>query len=506
MRVLQAVAQALSASLAGISPSQSAAAASALAIGAETAAVTAQGGTSVTASVGSTGTGTCSSTVNPTHLVVSTISAGEIISAGDTLAGTLAANFPANTTVVSQLSGTTGGTGTYIMSAAATSTEATPTAFSFTSNVLNVTAVGATSNALLPDGTSLLTGTGVTGNVVTSQIAGTTGGIGQYLMNGTQATEASETVTQANNLVNVSAVTSGTLYLGSGLVGGTSVAFITGFVSGTAGGVGVYTTSVYQEYASTTVDAYGGGTATVPAGPQGPVAYTAVGPLLKPSGDNRNALVGGLRVPGVVLNPPRPVAISSSTGTTNAGVTFTVTGLDRVGMAITEAVTGPAGNATVNTLRLFAVVYSITASAAFTAVEAGWDGTSYSRWINLGNRMGNYQWKLIVLSTAALASDVFIQATSEAMNAVAAIPGGSAPWSATDDNGSRWTGGDFPDDIEQIGGTSGGAITLAANGGNAAYTYSYVSDNSDPWAYVRLKVAAGADVQVVLRVIPTRTA
>lgn len=505
MRVIQAVAQALAASLAGISPSQSSAAAGPLAIGAETAIVTGLGGSSVTVTIGATGTATSSSTVSPTTLTVATVSAG-IISPGDTLAGTMAASFPASTTFVALLTGVNNGVGTWQMSAACTTTQAAPVAFTTTSNVLNVTAVGSNSNKLLADSKSILSGTGLTTQTISAQQSGTAGGIGVYTMTGTQITEGSETVTQANNLVNVTAVSSGTLYIGAGLVGGTSDAVITGFVSGTNGGVGVYTTSVYQQYASTTLDSYGGGSATVPAGPVGPQAYTAVGPSLVAGGDNRNALVGGARVPGVVLNPPRPVAITSTTGSTNASVTFTVVGLDRVGMAISEAVTGPAGSATVVTNRLFATVYSITASAAFTSVEAGWDGTSYSRWINLGNRMGNYEYKLIVLGTAADSTDVGIQATSMAMNAVAAAPAGSLAWSATDDSGSTWTGGDYPDDIEFLPAPGATDVTLISNGGNGAYTFSYVIDNATPWAFVRLAVKAGTNSKVVLRVIPTRTA
>ena len=180
-------------------------------------------------------------------------------------------------------------------------------------------------------------------------------------------------------------------------------------------------------------------------------------------------------------------------------------------MAISEAVTGPAGSSTVVTNRLFATVYSITASAAYTSVEAGWDGTSYSRWINLGNRMGNYAYKLIILSPSALSkTQVILQATSMAMNAVAAAPAGSRAWSATDDPGanSNWTGGDYPDDIEEIG-LNGGATTgvsTVSNGGNGYYAASFVLDNTDPFAFYRLVVAAGVNVQAILRIIPTRTA
>lgn len=240
--------------------------------------------------------------------------------------------------------------------------------------------------------------------------------------------------------------------------------------------------------------------------PVGPGAYSPVGPSLSASGDFQGGTQTQQQV-AAILNPPRTVAIYS-TGDL-AAINFTVTGFDRQGMAITETIAGPYDN-TVNTSRLFAVVTGVSVNATVsTNVEVGYDGSSYSRWINLGNQKGHYQWKLVVLSTAALSdTQLFLQATSMPMNRVAILNANGSNTSAygRDDIGAQWLGGDLPDDVEQIGGSDGSGIATATNGGNGAFTYSYVSDNTDPWAAVRIKVASGIDAQVVLRVIPTRTA
>lgn len=75
--------------------------------------------------LGLSGTGTC--VYQSTTLTLATVSAGALL-VGATIDGALAEDFPADTTVVSQLTGTPGGVGTYEMSAEATATEVNPTA------------------------------------------------------------------------------------------------------------------------------------------------------------------------------------------------------------------------------------------------------------------------------------------------------------------------------------------------------------------------------------------
>jgi hypothetical protein len=99
---------------------------------------------------------------------------------------------------VAQLTGTTGGTGTYQMSQAATATEASATAFAFTSDVLNITAV-ADGGISVGD---VISGSGITtGTSIGSQITGT-GGVGTYgtiIPGGTPVTAASTTITGPSN-------------------------------------------------------------------------------------------------------------------------------------------------------------------------------------------------------------------------------------------------------------------------------------------------------------------
>lgn len=141
-------------------------------------------GASVTASIGATFTATGSGT----NLTVSSVTG--LISIGDTISGT---GVTAGTTIVSQTSGTTGGAGVYVTSAATTSSAATVTAFG---SVLNVTAVGS--------GT-LLVGAPVSapsGAVIASQISGATGGIGQYRLDiPATAYTASGTVTTTGGVL-----------------------------------------------------------------------------------------------------------------------------------------------------------------------------------------------------------------------------------------------------------------------------------------------------------------
>ena len=166
-------------------------------------------GASVTASVGSTFTASAGSP--STQLVVTSVTG--LISIGDTLSGT---GITASTTILSQVSGTTGGAGTYVLSAANTCSSATVTSFG---TVLKVTAVG---SGVLNPGNSI-TGTGITsGTTILSQISGTTGGIGIYSLSAATAAYAAsgtiaggvlltiliDGVSQSSTLINLTGVPS----------------------------------------------------------------------------------------------------------------------------------------------------------------------------------------------------------------------------------------------------------------------------------------------------------
>lgn len=124
---------------------------------------------------GGSGTGSIGATFTATgtgaSLAVTAVTG--LISIGDTIAGT---GVPTGTTIIAQVSGTTGGAGTYTTSVATTASAATVTSFGI---VLDVTAATLTPFAV---GASV-TGTGIpSGATIASQVSGTAGGIGIYTL------------------------------------------------------------------------------------------------------------------------------------------------------------------------------------------------------------------------------------------------------------------------------------------------------------------------------------
>lgn len=141
---------------------------------------------SFTGSMGASFTGTAASP--STHLTVTAVTG--YISAGDVVSGT---GITAATTVVSQVSGTPGGAGEYLLSATNTASSASCTS---TSSVLDVTVCASPTIAV---GQTLSGGSVQVGTILTSQISGTAGGIGlwQTKVNGlaTQQTSGSASLT-----------------------------------------------------------------------------------------------------------------------------------------------------------------------------------------------------------------------------------------------------------------------------------------------------------------------
>lgn len=143
---------------------------------------------SATGAIGATFTATGSGT----NLTVSSVTG--LISIGDSLGVTT--GIGAGITIVSQTSGTTGGAGVYVTSAATTISAATATAFG---TVLNIAAV---SSGSLDVGESV-TGTGVPAlAVISSQISGATGGVGVYRISvPATAYAASTTITSVGGVL-----------------------------------------------------------------------------------------------------------------------------------------------------------------------------------------------------------------------------------------------------------------------------------------------------------------
>jgi hypothetical protein len=169
----------------------------------------------VTASIGGT-FGTC--TTSGTTLTLGSVTTGSLWP-GDTVTATDGTN-TLNTTIVSQLTGTPGGSAgaTFKIAAATTPGNLTSSTVTSASTTLNVTHV--TSGAL---GTAdVISGSGITsGTYITGQTSGTTGATGLYSLSGSGQTIASEMVTAYSPPVQYDSVT-GAFVIYSGTTGASS--------------------------------------------------------------------------------------------------------------------------------------------------------------------------------------------------------------------------------------------------------------------------------------------
>lgn len=189
-----------------------------------------------------TATGSFSVVSGVPTLTVTAVGAGSVLGAGLTISGT---NVDVAQTIVSQLSGTAGGVGTYQVSVAQTlaSTSLTLSGGGLTVSVVTsgTLAVGQTITSGAAAGTTIIAkGTG-------------TGGNGTYVVSISQ-TVASGTLVASGGTLTVTAVDSGALYVndrisGANVTAGTN---ITAFLTGT-GGTGTYLVDVSQTAASATI-------------------------------------------------------------------------------------------------------------------------------------------------------------------------------------------------------------------------------------------------------------
>lgn len=241
-----------------------------------------------TATAGYTGTGTV---VNLSAIItINTVTHG-FITPGDAITGT---DIPANTTILNQLTGNAGGTGTYTMSAAATGS-AGPEAVVVISPLLIVTAI-ASGGFNFGD---VISGTGIpAGTTVDSQAAPFSGVATVGTLPSTPSTALNVTsVTPGSDLLRV-----GATITGAGIAAATTIASQT---SGTPGGVGVYVMSQNSTAEAagvpiTTSDSVGGTGAYTTSG--GPIAAgTASAPTTVSVTGTAQAT--GFRVRGV-FSPP----------------------------------------------------------------------------------------------------------------------------------------------------------------------------------------------------------
>jgi hypothetical protein len=187
-------------------------------------------GSTNTAAIGSTSTGSVVDD-NPNQIDLTSVTG--VISVGDTITGD---GIPENTEVTAIISGT-GGAGRYEVSNQITSDAATVTTFG------NILVVSATTG-LISIGDTVSGGSGFpVGATVVSQLpGGTTGGAGSYVLSApaTEYVASATGVTTFGNVLKATAVT-GTLAPGAPITGTNMPATsIASQISGTVGGVGVY--------------------------------------------------------------------------------------------------------------------------------------------------------------------------------------------------------------------------------------------------------------------------
>jgi hypothetical protein len=201
---------------------------------------------------------TATGSISGTTMTVSAVGSGSVLAAGQSVAGTGVAS---GTTIVGQLSGTAGSTGTYQVSI---SQLVLSTALTMSGGGLTVSAV--TSGALAVG--QGLSGTGVTSSTVIAALGTGTGGTGTYATDLSSNTGTNITITGEGGFMEITVATSGALGVGSVLQGSSITAgnTVTAIITGT-GGVGTYFVSVGDTKASGTIN-------TVAAAPT--VAYDSV--------------------------------------------------------------------------------------------------------------------------------------------------------------------------------------------------------------------------------------
>lgn len=173
-------------------------------------------------------TNTFTGSISGTTLTVSAITTGGLY-AGQTLTGT---NVAAGTTIVKQLSGTTGGTGTYQVNIFQ---NVTSTAITGSGGWLTVTSM---TNGVVLVGMVLSGGGVATGTTVLAGGSGT-GGAGTYPVSISQTVASAAGATGNGAYMNVTAVT-GTINVGDTLTTGAHTGTVLAQIDGTPGGTGHY--------------------------------------------------------------------------------------------------------------------------------------------------------------------------------------------------------------------------------------------------------------------------
>jgi Protein of unknown function (DUF3383) len=172
--------------------------------------------TITTASMGASFTANAGSP--STHLVVTSVTG--LISVGDVVTAT---GISGTATILSQVSGTTGGAGTYVLSESNTCSSASATS---TSIVLDVTSVASGTIAIGQQ----LEGSGVTAGTFITALGTGTGGTGTYVTTQTQSV-ASEAMTTVTPVVTWDSVSGGFVVISSTTGASSTISFGSGTIA-----------------------------------------------------------------------------------------------------------------------------------------------------------------------------------------------------------------------------------------------------------------------------------
>jgi hypothetical protein len=87
-----------------------------------------------------------------------------------------------------------------------------------------------------------------------------------------------------------------------------------------------------------------------------------------------------------------PVTILGNAATNHTGKTFTITGTDANGIAITNAIAGPNGVATVTSTKRFKTVTSVTVDSTTGAdtFDIGWTALASTPWVTFNTRIAPF--------------------------------------------------------------------------------------------------------------------
>lgn len=181
-------------------------------------------GAALTAAMGASFTGVVASNVLTVSALTGFLTPGDIISSASITAGVLGA----------QLTGSTGGTGTYTLTHANVASEAMTTA--------STTLVASVVTGYVTVGDTV-TGAGLTTGTITAQLTGSAGGVGHYTLSGSAQHVASEAMVDSSNVLDLTAVATGVFGPGDVLTGPSGSPSIVAQTAGTPGGVGFYTIS-----------------------------------------------------------------------------------------------------------------------------------------------------------------------------------------------------------------------------------------------------------------------